>query len=146
MQAGGEVLEPGLVVDADERPADRRPVDRSAASCRLHADSYLSAGHGEAVTDHPADRVDEHLPLDRLDARVQHVLVVAGQHRDLTLRKDRAGVHTRVDEEQRGTARRDACRECLPDAVHAREQGQQRGMGVDGPAGEAAEEIGPGEL
>ena len=70
VQAAGELLQPGLVVDADQGAADR-PLRWCSR------DRDLSSVDGPAVAGQAADDVDEQPALDRLDALVQRRLVVA---------------------------------------------------------------------
>ena len=101
VQPGGEVLEPGLVVDADERPPDR---DLSQL-----ADPHLPAADGPAFADHPAYRADEQRPLGHLDPLVQRRLVVIVLDRHAGLGHDRPLVDAVVHEED-GAARRSSPR------------------------------------
>ena len=102
VQAAGEVLEPGLVVDGDQGPLDRDPVAGwSALVLSVMADPHLPVGDGEAFAGDPAHGVDEHRPLGDLDPLVQDVDVVVVLHGHDGLRDDRPGVDPLVDDEQR---------------------------------------------
>ena len=75
VQAAGELLEPGLVVDADQRAADR---PRSSVGGVLTGSwTFLPVTVRQPWCDaERADDVDEQLALDDLDALVQRGLVV----------------------------------------------------------------------
>ena len=68
VQAPDQLLEPGLVVDRDERPPDRGLV-----SCSRHPIRTFLSVDGEALARHPSDGVDEHRPLGDLDPLVQRL-------------------------------------------------------------------------
>ena len=101
-----ELLEPGLVVDRDQRPRDR---DAVAVCGQSEAD--LPVLDGEALARHPADGVDQQRALGDLDPLVQRLGGVVVLDRDRGLRHDRAGVDAVVDEEQRAAGDLDAVRQ-----------------------------------
>ena len=104
VQARGELVQPGLVVDADQGPPDRR---RSAARVLTEMVTFLPVTVQPSRTSRPTD-VDEQPPLDVLDAFVQGVLVVVVAHRHGDLGHDRPGVHAVVDEVDGGAGDLDA--------------------------------------
>ena len=117
-----ELVEPRLVVDADERAADGDPGHRvSSARGRLWAEAAAER----------ADGADVERLLGGLDAGAQGVLVVAGLDRHLGLRDHRAGVDALVHPVDGDPGGADAGGEGVADGVGAGEGRQQRRVGVD---------------
>src|SRR5687767_9101672 len=81
----------------------------------------------------PADDVDQKPALDRLDAIVQRVLVIAGKDGDALLREDRAAVDAVVDDDDARPRLRDSGGEGVAHAVRTGELGQVGRVGVDDP-------------
>ena len=94
VQAAREVLQPGLVVDADQRAADR------ALRCRrcAHGILDLPSLQCDSRCGPDAPRHRRAAALDFLDALVQSGLVVVVADLDHALGDDRAGVDAVVDE------------------------------------------------
>ena len=138
VQRLGQLDQPGLVVDADQRPPDRAaPVAR----CGAHCDRDLSSGDRPAFADQPADLLDELPPLGFLDALGERLLVVVVEHRHRHLGDDRPGVHPGVDEEQGRPGDLHPVGEGVARAVDAGERRQQRVVRVEVAVAEGGEEV-----
>ncbi len=169
VQRPGQPVQPGLVVDADDRApdgnsgqrsapddpsrgdVDRRPgVLRRGVSWRgvLWRGAKLDrpAGDRPASSQHRGDRVREQRPFCRLDPLRQRLLVVAVEHRHGLLRHHRPAVQAGVHQEDGAAGDLHAVGERVPDPVHAGEGRQQGRVGVDAPAGELLEERRPEQL
>ena len=95
--------------------------------------SHVKRGEVEFAGGDAPDDVDEQAALDGLDAVVQRVLVVPGQHGHALLREDRPAVDAVVDDDDARAGLRDAGRERVAHAVGAGELGQVRRVRVDDP-------------
>lgn len=85
------------------------------------------------------DGADEQGALGHLDAFVQALDAVVGQHRHGLLGENASGVDAGVHLEHRGAGDLDAVRQGVAGAMHARKAGQQGRVGVDRAAPEAAQ-------
>ena len=107
VQPGRQVLQPGLVVDADQRP----PRSGSWST----ADPHLPATDGPAFADHPAHRADEQRARSAtLISLVQRRLVVIVRYLDAGLRHDRSRVHPVIDDEDSAAGDLHAVGQCIP--------------------------------
>ena len=105
----------------DERPTEARRArerTRRAPSCRTSRSARAQLSH----------HLRQQLVLDRLDALVQRLGRVVGEHRNALLREDRATVDTGVDEMDGRAGFRHARGELLLDRVRA---GKARGAARD---------------
>ena len=125
-EPGGELLDAGLVVDAQQGAADRRPVGHRGLSLGRCGDDLRHRLHQE-------------LALHGLDPLVQPRLVVPGQDGDLPLGEHGTGVDPGVDDVHRRARDRHPGGQRVADGVRAREGRQQGRVGVDQAAAERAE-------
>ena len=154
-QALGEVGDPGLVGDRDQRPAHpdravaRRSRSRVSAAGLTHrsttARGSLGVDPNPALRDH-ADRLRVELVLDRVDRLLELLAVALGRHRHLALEDHRPGVDPLVDEVDGDPGRLDPGLERLADRVEPGEGGQQGGVDVDDAVAEAGDEAGAEQL
>ena len=135
-EPGGQLLDAGLVVDAQQRAADGGAV--------AHRELFLV---GSAVGDELRHRLHQELALHVLDPFVQARLVVPGQDR----RPRAARAPDRCPRPASTTCtvapgHGHAGGQGVADGVRPRERRQQRGMGVDQPAAERVEDGGADDL
>src|SRR4051794_1613417 len=109
-------------------------------------DGHLPAGDGPALADQAADILDELAPFGVLDAFGQGLFGVVVEDRYRDLRDDRPGVHTGIDEEERGTGELHAVGERVARPVDAGERWQQRVVRVDVPVADGTQEGRPDKL
>ena len=105
------------------------------------ANQHRPALHRPSVAHHPADGIHQQGALGHLNPLVQRGNVVRRADRHRRLGDHGAGVGARVDEEHGAAGHLHPVGKGVPDRVHAREGGQQRGVGVDEPPREPAQEV-----
>ena len=138
VQTLGEFGEPGLVVDADQRPSDRL-----APVARRHPMTAFRPVQVTPLVASAARTSTKQSAFDDLDPLVQGGLVVVVEHRDRLLSQDRPGVGARVHQMHAAAGDLDAVGQCVGHGVCAGKRRQQRGMGVEYPAHEARKKLRP---
>ena len=140
VQAADELLEPGLVVDRDERSPDRRSA---VSSCPKR--TFLSVIVKPSRTIRPTESTS--ICRSATLIRSCSDSTVSSSSTGTTVCATIGPVSTpAVDDEERGAGDLHAVGERVGRAVHARERRQQRGVGVDVAAGVALEEGLAGQL
>ena len=122
-QPAGELLQTGLVVDGQQ----------CLHSVTSRGDPRPITGGGRQPVDEGADGGGVERALHRLDALVQAVHRVVGQHRDLLLGQDGAGVHLQGGHVHGGAGHRHPGGQRLLHRVPSGEGGQEGGVGVQDP-------------
>src|SRR5690606_12914843 len=99
-QPAGQLLQPGLVIHADQGPADGYSIGGHGDAPRTLRDGDLAPADRPAVPDQPAHILDQLTALRGLDPLGEPLHGVAVLDRYGHLSNDRPGVDAVVDEEQ----------------------------------------------
>ena len=121
----------GVVARAGHGGSSGVVVGGTGVGGRAIGSARRGGGEVEFAGRDPADDLDQQPALDGLDALVQGVLVVAGEHRDALLREDRSGVDAVVDDDDARAGLGDVGGERVAHPVRAGELGQVGRVGVD---------------
>ena len=134
VQPAGEVLEPGLVVHADQRATDRTLAPSVMSLTRCRPSWYWLTVKSAAVLRLSVRTTST--SSSRSTALMRSCSVASsspGATVDGVLGDDRTGVDTGVDEVDGAAGDLDAVGERVADGVRAGERREQRGVGVDHP-------------